>query len=150
MPIQVDVGLGDVVVPAPSAIEYPTILDFPAPQLRAYHPATVVAEKLNAVVLLGALNSRMKDFYDLHVILTNMDLDDTALREAIRATFARRKVPLPAEMPVAFTPEFLEDGVKDTQWKAFLRRSALVSFPLGLAEVLSGLRERLWPLLRRE
>ena len=69
LPIQVDVGFGDSLTPAPSRIEYPTILDYPAPQLRAYHPATVVAEKLNATVVLGVLNSRMKDFTDMHVIL---------------------------------------------------------------------------------
>lgn len=66
--IQIDIGFGDSLTPPPTDIDYPTILDFPAPRLRAYHPATVVAEKLNAMVVLGALNSRMKDFYDMHVI----------------------------------------------------------------------------------
>lgn len=147
LPVQVDVGFGDSLTPAPEQIEYPTILDYPAPRLRAYHPATVVAEKLNAIVVLGALNSRMKDFYDMHVILTQMAIDDDLLRNAIRATFNRRNVPLPEEVPVAFTPEFLEDGIKETQWRAFLRRSALSSFHLDLATVLAHLKNRLWPLL---
>jgi hypothetical protein len=148
LPVQVDVGFGDALVPTPSAIAYPVILDFPAPRLRAYHPATVVAEKLNAMVVLGALNSRMKDFYDMHVILAHLNIDDDVLAKAIRATFARRNVPLPQEMPVAFTAAFLEDGIKETQWQAFLRRSALTSFDLSLADILAGLRKRLWPLLR--
>jgi len=146
--VQVDVGFGDALTPAPSDIDYPTVLDFPAPRLRAYHPATVVAEKLNAMVVLGALNSRLKDFYDMHAILAHMSIDDDLLGKAIRATFARRNVPLPLELPVAFTPDFLEDGDKETQWRAFLRRSALESFDLRLEEVLTDLRERLWPLLR--
>jgi hypothetical protein len=145
--VQIDVGFGDALTPEPQQIDYPAILDFPAPRLRAYHPATVVAEKLNATVVLGALNSRMKDFYDMHVILTNMGLDDDLLRAAIRATFERRNVPLPKELPVAFTSEFLEDGVKETQWRVFLRRSELDSFGLELATVLTDLKKRLWPLL---
>lgn len=146
--IQIDVGFGDVLTPEPNNIDYPTILDFPAPRLRAYHPATVVAEKLNAMVILGALNSRMKDFYDMYVILVHMNVDDKLLGEAIRATFARRNVPLPRDIPVAFTPDFLEDGNKETQWQAFLRRSALSSLDLDLADVLADLRKRLWPVLR--
>ncbi len=145
--IQIDVGFGDALTPTPQEIDYPAILDFPAPRLRAYHPATVVAEKLNATVVLGALNSRMKDFYDMHVILTHMDIHDDLLRDAILATFERRNIPLPTAMPVAFTPEFLEDGIKETQWRAFLRRSGLESFGLDLVTVLGDLQERLWPLL---
>lgn len=147
LPVQIDVGFGDTLIPEPEWIDYPAILDYPAPRLRAYHPATVVGEKLNATVVLGALNSRMKDFYDMHIILTHMDIDNDLLRDAIRATFERRKVPLPEELPVAFTPEFLEDGIKETQWQAFLRRSSLSSFNLDLASVLSDLKKRLWPLL---
>lgn len=145
--IQADVGFGDALTPEPRETDYPTVLDFPAPRLRAYHPATVVAEKLNATVVLGALNSRMKDFYDMHVILSHMRIDDELLRTAIRATFDRRNVPLPTEVPVAFTPEFLEDGIKETQWRAFLHRSGLDSFGLDLATVLGDLGERLWPSL---
>lgn len=145
--IQVDVGLGDALIPDPLEIVYPAVLDFPAPCLRAYHPATVVAEKLNAAVVLGALNSRMKDFYDMHMILSHMDIDDALLLAAIRATFARRNVPLPTTVPIVFTPQFLEDGLKETQWRAFLRRSGLASFDLDLVMVLGDLRQRLWPLL---
>lgn len=147
LPIQVDVGFGDSLTPEPDEIEYPTILNYPAPRLRAYHPATVVAEKLHATVVLGALNSRMKDFYDMHVILAHMGIDDELLRGAIRATFDQRNIPLPTEVPVAFTREFLEDGVNEKQWRAFLLRSSLSSFGLDLATVLADLKKRLWPLL---
>ena len=147
LPVQIDVGFGDALIPEPEWIDYPAILAYPAPRLRAYHPATVLGEKLNATVVLGALNSRMKDFYDMHIILTHMDIDDRILRDAIRATFERRNVPLPEELPVAFTPEFLEDGLKEAQWQAFLRRSSLSSFHLDLASVLADLKKRLWPLL---
>lgn len=63
--LQVDVGFGDAVTPEAAMVEFPTLLDFPAPRLRAYPRETVVAEKVEAMVQLGLANSRMKDFYDL-------------------------------------------------------------------------------------
>jgi len=149
LPLQIDVGFGDAVTPPPEQVDYPTLLDFPAPRVRVYHPAAVVAEKLNAMVVLGALNSRMKDFYDVHVILTHMRIDDGLIEAATRATFKRRNVPLPREIPVALTPQFLDDGLKETQWQAFLRRSAIPDQELSLPRVLTELRERLWPILAR-
>ena len=80
-------------------------------------------------------------------ILNHMDIDDELLRKAIRATFERRSVPLPRVLPAAFTADFLEDGIKETQWREFLRRSSLTSFGLDLATVLADLKERLWPML---
>jgi len=145
--IQIDVGFGDALTPDPQEIDYPAILDYPTPRLRAYHPATVVAEKFNAMVVLGVLNSRMKDFYDTYVILKHMRVGEDLLLAAIQATFAQRNVPMPSRIPVAFTPDFLEGGLKEIQWRAFLRRSALDTFNLSLAEVVAELRDWLWPLI---
>lgn len=89
--LQIDVGFGDAIIPAPTIIDYPTILDFPAPRIRAYHPATVVAEKFNAMIVLGMMNSRLKDFYDVYIILQHMGIDETQLTDAIQSTFQRRK-----------------------------------------------------------
>lgn len=147
IPLQVDVGFGDAVTPNPEIIEYPTFLSMPAPKIKAYHPTTVVAEKLNAMVVLGYTNSRMKDFYDLYIILTTMALDDKILSKAIEVTFDRRKTVLPAEPPIVFTNDFLEDGTKQTQWMAFLNRSGLNHFNLSLEEVIKYLKNRLWPIV---
>ncbi|MCI0499682.1 MAG: nucleotidyl transferase AbiEii/AbiGii toxin family protein [Planctomycetales bacterium] len=149
VPIQIDVGFGDAVIPPPEKIDYPTILDLPAPRFLAYHPATVIAEKVNAMVVHGLMYSRMKDFYDIYVLLNHMTLDDDLLTNAIRATFQRRKIELPSELPVVFTPDFLADGTKETQWRAFLNRSMLSDFGLSLAKVLDALHERLWPILQK-
>ncbi len=149
LPIQIDVGLGDNPLPPPELIQYPAILDFPAPRVRAYHPATVIAEKLNAVVILGIVNSRMKDFYDMYVMLKNMAIDDVLLETAIRSTFQRRKVPIPSKPPSAFTSEFLENSGKEKQWQTFLKRSALQERELSLDYILAEIRERLWPILCR-
>lgn len=144
--LQVDVGFGDVVTPAATTAEYPTLLDQPAPRLRMYPPETVVAEKLEAMVSLGMANSRMKDFYDAWVLLSQFDLDDAVLASAIQATFERRRTSFPAGVPLAFTDEFAADSDKQKQWNAFLRRSDLPQ-STELKTVINLLRIRLLPLL---
>jgi hypothetical protein len=96
--LQIDVGFGDAVTPEPQTVTYPTLLqDFQAPTLRVYPVYTVIAEKYQAMVMLGQANSRMKDFYDLAVIARRTALDNATLAAAIAATFARRQTPLPTE-----------------------------------------------------
>jgi hypothetical protein len=125
IPIRVDVGFGDVVTPAALEVEYPSLLDLPRPRLRAYPPETVVAEKLQALVALGMVNSRMKDFFDLWALAGTMRFEGGALAEAIRRTFAQRATDLPTSAPRALTEEFTQDASKRTQWNAFIRRSEI-------------------------
>jgi nucleotidyltransferase AbiEii toxin of type IV toxin-antitoxin system len=87
IPIQIDIGFGDVITPGPVETEYPTLLDLPSPHLLAYPRESVVSEKLEAMVKVGIANSRMKDFHDLHSLSTTFEFDGKALAEAIRATF---------------------------------------------------------------
>ncbi|QQR89562.1 MAG: nucleotidyl transferase AbiEii/AbiGii toxin family protein [Myxococcales bacterium] len=121
--LQVDIGFGDAITPEPEVLPYPGLLDFPAPQLRVYPRETVVAEKLEAMVQLGMTNSRMKDFYDVMLLARDFDFDGESLVEAIRATFERRKTPLPEKLPVAIRPEFTEDSMKLAQWQGFKRKA---------------------------
>ena len=121
--LQIDVGFGDIITPEAIAVEFPPLLDFPAPRLRAYPRETVVAEKLEAMVHLGLANSRMKDFYDLVILSRMFEFDGALLSRAIRATFDRRKTPLPSSLPIALTQAFTADAMKNTQWKAFIRKS---------------------------
>lgn len=123
IPIQCDVGFGDAVTPAPEEIEFPALLDFPAPRLRSYPIYTVIAEKLEAIVLLGETNSRMKDFYDLWFLSREFEFDGNTLVAAICATFARRKTKLPESTQPALGSEFA--NIKSVQWSAFLRKSNL-------------------------
>lgn len=120
--LQVDVGFGDAVTPEAMLVDIPPLLDFPAPQLRVYPRETVVAEKLEAMVKLGMANSRMKDFYDIAVLARSFSFDGELLTQAIRATFERRKTPLPTTTPVALTATFADDSMKKTQWAGFVRK----------------------------
>jgi predicted nucleotidyltransferase component of viral defense system len=145
--VQVDVGLGDAAVPPPQEVEIPSLLDLPTPRLRAYAKETVVAEKVEALVLLGLTTSRMKDLYDLDLLRRTFAFDEE-LVSAVRATFARRGTSIPADVPIGLRDEFAEDAVKQTQWRAFLRKAG--GDPTReLAEVIEGLREWLWPVLQR-
>jgi len=144
--VQVDVGLGDAAVPPPQEVEIPSLLDLPTPRLRAYAKETVVAEKLEALVLLGLTTSRMKDLYDLDLLRRTFDFDEQ-LVTAVRATFTRRGTAIPSDVPIGLRDEFAEDAVKQTQWRAFLRKAG--GDPTReLAEVIGGLREWLWPVLK--
>jgi len=136
--LQVDVGFGDAITPEASVVEFPPLLDFPAPRLAAYPRETVVAEKLDAMVQLGMANSRMKDFYDVAVLARDFDFEGELLAQAIRATFDRRKTPLPATTPIALTAAFAEDPTKKTQWSGFIRKAGVGvagSLPETIAEV---------------
>jgi predicted nucleotidyltransferase component of viral defense system len=137
--LQIDVGFGDAITPEASVVDFPTLLDFPAPRLRAYPRETVVAEKLDAMVQLGMANSRMKDFYDVAVLARDFDFDGEVLARAIRATFDRRKTTLPTTTPVALTDAFAEDLAKKTQWSGFVRK-ANVRDASPLAETVAAVR----------
>ena len=147
VPIQVDVGFGDAVEPAAEWIEFPTLIDLPAPRIRAYTRYSVVSEKLEAIVALGLLNSRMKDFYDVWLLSREFDFDGAKRAVAIRATFGRRRTELPAELPRALGDEFVGDADKQGQWRAFVTRGQLRRGEVGLEEVVQGIRGFAWPVM---
>jgi predicted nucleotidyltransferase component of viral defense system len=142
--IVVDIGFGDALVPGVEEIELPVLLGQPAPRLRAYRRETVIAEKFQAMVVLGRANSRMKDFHDIWLLKRCFAFKGDALARAIAATFARRKTEIPTERPDALTRAFAEDPVKRQQWEAFLQEVA-VKPPGSLAEVLDEVAEFLMP-----
>jgi len=142
--LQIDVGFGDAVTPGPQTAAYPTLLgDFQAPTLRVYPVYTVIAEKYQAMVMLGQANSRMKDFFDLAVIARRTELDGAILVAAIAATFTRRQTALPTDRPLALTKQFGEDAAKLHQWQAFLNKNRIAAASLG--DTVALLDDLLWP-----
>lgn len=137
--VQVDIGIGDVVTPAPEWLEYPSLLDLPRPRLRAYPRETVIAEKLHAMEYLGLRNSRMKDYFDVFALLREGKIDFTQLADAIAATFARRQTVLPESIPHGLRDEFADDATKQNQWRQFLTKNRLKAPALG--QVISEIRE---------
>jgi len=146
--LQVDVGFGDSVTPPPTMIEFPTLLPFPSPIIRAYARETVVAEKLHAMVDLGIANTRMKDFFDVWFLCREFEFQGQSLIDAILATFERRQTAIPDGLPMALTEVFALDEVKLMQWKAFVNRSQVAETSLVLAEVVGAIAHFLRPALQ--
>ena len=128
--VQVDIGIGDHVDPEPELIDYPSLLDFPHPRLRAYRPETSIAEKFHAMATLGEKNSRMRDFFDVRTLAERQAFDGELLANAIRSTFSRRGTPISAK-PLALTPAFAKTEGKRAQWSGFLRRYGLPAEDFG-------------------
>jgi predicted nucleotidyltransferase component of viral defense system len=145
IPIQIDIGFGDVVTPAALEVEFPTLLDLPKPLLRAYPRETVIAEKFCIMVQLEMANTRLKDYYDLWVLAQNFSFEGQLLCQAMQATFARRNIVLPAAVPVALTSAFSDNLLKRSQWASFLKKGRLAEESLSLADVIPVLQDFLLP-----
>ena len=148
IPIQIDIGFGDVITPDPQEATFPTLLDFPAPTILAYPRESVVAEKFEAMVSLGIANSRMKDFYDLWKLSRDFPFDGPVLSDAVRRTFARRETGLPGDKPpVAFTAEFYQNETKKRQWAGFCGKNKRYITQVSLEEVCLAIAAFLMPIV---
>jgi hypothetical protein len=147
IPLQVDVGYGNAIVPGPEEREYRTILGDPPPRILAYPPESVVAEKTHAMVILGERNSRFKDFYDLHAIARAFPFDRGTLVRAVRATFDRRATPIATGNPSALTDAFYAGESRAQQWRAYVTRNQLEGIPTDfrlVGDVLIGFLRPVW------
>jgi predicted nucleotidyltransferase component of viral defense system len=131
--VQVDVGFGDAVTPAPQWLDYPGLLNLPRPRLRAYPRETVIAEKLHAIVRFGTRNSRLKDYFDIRALAQEGSVDARLLADAISATFERRATEVPKEVPAGLLDSFAEESGAQAQWMAFLARNRLAGPPFAEA-----------------
>ncbi len=143
--LQVDVGFGDAVTPAPKLVEFPSLLDFPLPRLKAYSRDAMIAEKFEALVTLGINNTRMKDFFDISTLASTFHFDGETLCRAIAATFKRRKTVVPNTVPVALTAQFAEDSMKQKQWQGFLNKNRLQPRDAGFGAAIEAIRKFLMP-----
>ena len=142
--MRIDIGFGDVVYPDPEESDLPTLLDFPPPRLFCYSRESSISEKFEAMVKLGALNSRMKDFYDIWQLSRQFDFDGVKLTEAIRLTFERRGTKLPLEVET-FAEPFIE--AKQTQWAAFCKRLPQNQVPTSFGEIVISVDRFLSPIV---
>ena len=146
IPMQVDVGFGNAIEPAPRDEDYPPLLDGPAPRIRAYPVEAVVAEKLHAVHRFGETNTRLKDFYDLYVLSEQFEFDAGRLGRAVAATFERRATRIDSTLPAGLHPRFFADDARVRQWRAYLSRNRLPGAPANFQVVGERLRAFLGPV----
>lgn len=141
--VQIDIGFGDQVFPEPKRESLPVVLDQPAPVILCYSRESSIAEKFDAMLSLGSLSSRMKDFYDIWLLSQQFVFNGRELYDAITKTLSQRQRELNEDIE-AFTPEFVE--MKQVQWKAFIKRMSMVSMPDDFSEIVDGVKEFLNPV----
>ena len=142
--LQIDIGFGDVIVPGPRKVVFPVLLDFPAPELNGYTMESTIAEKFQAMVKLGILNSRMKDFYDIWMLARTFDFRREMLSKAVEKTFEKRNTPTTIA-PTVFDPSFVKDGDKKVQWQGFIRKAKLADAPESFEDVVAAVKAFLEP-----
>ena len=146
--MQFDIGFGDSVYPEAEINEYPILLnDFQKPRILVYPYYTVIAEKYEAIVSLGMQNSRLKDYFDIWLLAESFSFDYNLLKQAIQMTFERRDNKLPPSIPVGLTVEFFQDPIKQSQWKAFLKKVAPARKPQSLQMAVETIVDFLKPFI---
>lgn len=146
IPLQIDVGFGDAIEPAPEDVEYPTLLDAPAPRIRAYAREPAIAEKLHAMVEYGERNTRHRDFYDVFTLANGFEFTGRRLTRAVTATFERRKRPIDARPLIVLTPAFFANDARGAQWRSYLRKNGLAAAPEDFVAVGELLRSFIGPV----
>jgi hypothetical protein len=137
IPVTIDIGFGDALGDAARPLSYPSLLGMERPQILTYPPATVIAEKFQAMVALGVANGRMKDYFDLWAIPEAVPIADAELDAAIRATFERRRTAIPTDRPPGLSVSLIEDPIKRQQWQAYAQ--SIGHDGLSLAEVVDAI-----------
>lgn len=143
VPVSVDIGFGDATEPGAEDLDFPVMLEMPAPKLRGYARETVIAEKFQAMVALGHANTRLKDYYDIWILSRSFTFEDGRLPQAIAATFVRRGTPIPMDLPDALTPTFAADDRRQQQWQVFIAGVALD--PGSLSDVVESIASFIMP-----
>jgi predicted nucleotidyltransferase component of viral defense system len=145
IPMQIDVGFGDIMIPEARDMTFPTLLDMEPPVVKAYSVETIIAEKFEASLNLAELNSRMKDFYDIWMLSRAYPFSGSTLQDAVVATCQRRATPLSSRAPIFFQ-EFADRSVKQAQWRGFLKKIQIRGIPQDFLIIMKGFREFLHPV----
>ena len=145
IPMQIDIGFGDIVIPEAREMTFPTLLDMEPPVVKAYGIETIIAEKFEASLDLVELNSRMKDFYDIWMLSRTYPFQGCTLQEAVIATCRRRSTPLISKAPI-FSREFAGRTDKRTQWKTFLKKNQFPNIPEDFSTIMKDFAEFLRPV----
>lgn len=144
IPMQIDIGFGDVIHPAAVDHDYPAMLDFASARMKVYPRESVVAEKFEALVFLGRLNSRLKDFFDLWLLARNFDFRGLTLAIAIKKTFAHRQTDVTAN-PFGLSDDFASDPATVAKYRGFVRKGLKDIAPDDFTEIVNVLRDFLLP-----
>ena len=144
LPMRLDVGFSDKIFPKPAELSYPTLLDFPQPQLRGYTPETMIAEKIDAIIKLGFVNTRMKDFYDIWLMLNRFQIQPETMKPILQEVLSNRKT-IVDKPPHAFSEAFYKSPRTIERWEFFLKNIGEKN--LSLEDVILSLQDFFLPIL---
>jgi len=144
IPIAIDIGFGDVIVPSKQVMDFPVMLDSESPRIYSYSLESTVAEKFEAMVSLGYANSRYKDFYDVYIILNDKKIDMTVLKEALLRTFNNRKTSF--DDIAVFEDDFAKDAERQKRWNAFIKKKKVL-IQISFEEVVNFIRSYFEPVI---
>lgn len=145
IPVGIDIGFGDVIYPDAVKMDFPVILDMEPPKINAYSLESSIAEKLEAIIHNGYLNSRYKDFYDIYVLSKKYEFSYVELRNAVIETFENRKTQMTMES-AAFGDEFLNDPMHQKRWNSFLKKKKTI-IQISMADMMNWIKVFVRPLL---
>lgn len=143
IPISIDIGFGDVIVPGRMIMDFPVVLSDEHPRIFAYSLCSSIAEKFEVIVSLAYDNSRFKDYYDLYVLATTHDFDGAEMIEAVRETFENRHTSL--DEIAAFEDGFADDHLRQSRWKGFVKRKRSM-LPITLGDTIIMLERFMGPV----
>lgn len=143
--MQIDIGFGDMIYPGPEMVELACMLNSPAPRLLCYSRESAIAEKFEAMIKLGYLNSRVKDFYDIWQLSRQFQFKLDNLVEAVKLTFKQRGTEL--KLPIeAFSAEFISS--RQSMWTAFRNRLKQKQVPVSFQEIVADIESFLIPVIK--
>jgi len=146
--MQVDVGFSDIIYPKPMLLHYPCMFDMPQPRLLSYTPESMIAEKVHTMIVLGELNSRIKDYFDVWFLSRQFEFDGKRLLEAIAKTFDNRKVDMEMlNTSTIFASDFRQDQIKNVQWQSFVSRNDLDIAPHSFGDAMEEISKFIFPVL---
>ena len=148
IPVSIDIGFGDVIYPNAVKMDFPVILDMEVPRINAYSLETSIAEKLEAIIHNGYLNSRYKDFYDIYILIGKYAFSYANMKNAVIETFKNRGTILSIDT-AAFGKEFIQDALHQRRWNAFLKKKKAFTQVL-LEDVIDEVKKFAEPLLSNE
>jgi predicted nucleotidyltransferase component of viral defense system len=133
-PFSIDLGVGDVVVPPPTRMSLPVLMDeFERPNVLTYSLETTIAEKFDAIITRMELSSRMKDFFDIYYLANTVDFDGRKLQEAIFETLQNRHT-VYEQNSLSRVSNLVNDKDMVIRWKSFCKK--ILRFDLEFENVL--------------
>lgn len=141
-PLKIDISTGDVITPRAIEFNYDLLLEDRSISLWSYNLETILAEKLQTVLARGILNTRMRDFYDIRMLLDTYEdkVNKAVLKDAFAATCKKRGTDHLQEQAEEIIKIIEADEQLQVLWRAYQKKYSYAT-DIDYASVISGVRK---------